>query len=923
MAYGLRIINDVSDLLIDSNYVNPTFVQKLEFSTTESAAPSYGDLYLHPQYIRRYYSTPTVSIGTGSYIVLWALPESLVSGQATKDVWYMFPTSVAENNLQFDCSVFSRSDSSATYTLPTAYVFTVDADGLETMSSTGPALRMYNQYPVLISTTGTVGSITGSGPWTGTITGMSSTTGLVVGSTITATNGSGSLGSAGIYTVSGSITGSSVSFTATTGTTPIAGVITNVIGNIQKKTFDSNFTQLAPYEITPLFSLPIATNAETSSAISTPTNPIYLLPKTAIALANQSYSTAIDIAFRRKGQFVDSKAIPTAVEFEGPFPSTATYFYAGTFSNLSVIVADANLYQTSSAGTGGGSSPTYVLSSNVTSVNEGGSFTITLTTTNIPNGTLVPYNVTGIQDLDLTAGVTTSNFTINNNTASVTFTVKNDTITENTETFRLEVTTGSFPFIDITILDTSTAAVTAYTITPAANSLDEDYTGLLISVSGTNITDGTYYWKINHVTTAAADFFANSGSFSIASNSGSFSIVAYPDNKTEGAETFTVSILSGSTSGTLLKTSGSITVNDTSLWPVAGTLLSASCLAYGASPYTIRSVFADGSGGTTSSDANNSTSCGYIAPGTLQSSSCLSYGVAPYTLRNTYYNGPDATFGTYIVDTNNSATCGWTQTYNEIITASPSIVSLSNSIDLEIFYGKPNEAAYIVSTNNGDPQPTLATFTNSTPFYLDTSGYYINTVLGSAISATPADKRLWVYFPYSGNYRNARVQVVLDAGTVVGGEYCGTGSNSTKRYQDYANGTGGVTTTLVDAYSVTCGWVAPTASWTVQYSNSGTSGDINVTVNVSLTGPTPTAQTFSFSGYVSENSAAFNLPAVTVNAHSSSGQAVGASGFVNGTTDYATITLVASVETAPYTISPSTISNAFLFSNTGGGGGGY
>ena len=82
---------------------------------------------------------------------------------------------------------------------------------------------------VLISTTGTVGSISGSGPWAGTITGMSSTTGLVIGSTITATNGSGSLGSSGVYTVSGSITSSSVAFTAVGGTTPVAGAITNVI----------------------------------------------------------------------------------------------------------------------------------------------------------------------------------------------------------------------------------------------------------------------------------------------------------------------------------------------------------------------------------------------------------------------------------------------------------------------------------------------------------------------------------------------------------------------------------------------------------------------------------------------------------------------------------------------------------------------
>ena len=945
MAYGLRITNDQNELLIDSDYVNPTFVQKLEFSTIESVAPEYPTLYLHPQYIRRYYSTPTVSIGTGKYIVLWALPESLVSGQPTKDVWYMFPTSVAENNLQFDCSVFaSTTTSSSSYTLPTAYVFTVDADGLNTMSSTGPALRMYNS------------------------------------------------------------------------------------ANPQKKTFDSNFTQLSPYSITPFFSLPISTNAQVQSDVDTPNNPIYLLPKTAIALANPSYSMAIDIAFRRKGQYVDSKAIPTAFESEGPFPATSKYFYAGTFSDLSVIVADANLYQASSAGTGGGTNPTYALSRSVASVSEGGSFTITLTTTNIPDGTLVPYNVTGIQDLDLTAGATTGNFTIASNTGTASFTVKNDTLTESTETFTLEVTTGTFPTISVTILDTSktpisysispqtgsinettnksitftvttvsvadttlywainggsadpatdfvayngsftltdgtgtftvttttdtktegsetfsvgvrTVSVTGteqattgtitigdtsltpdatYTITPDADNVNEGNT-LSISVSGTNITDGTYYWTINHTTTNSSDFSANSGSFSISSNSGSFSISPSADNTTEGAQTFTVSIRSGSTSGSVLKTSSSIIVNDTSLYPAEGTLLSSYCLNYGVSPYALRQVYADGSGGSSFSDTDNSTTCGYIAPGTLQSEFCVSYGVAPYTYRKTYYNGPDASYGTYNVDTNNSATCGWVQTYNEIILATPSIVSLSNYLDLEVFDGKPNAAAYIVSTNNGDPQPALSTFTSSAPFYLDSSGYYINpSVAATAISPTVADKRLWVYFPYSGNYRSARVRVVLDADTPVGSEYCGTGSNATKRYQNYANGSGGTYASIVDAYSVTCGWTPPTATWTVNYTNSGAAGNINVTVNVTLTGPTPTAQTFYFSGYVLQNGAGFNMPSVTVNANSSSGSGTEFSGFTNGTPGYSTITLVASVDTAPYTItSASTINRNFLYSTNG------
>ena len=37
MTYGLRVINDDSELLIDSNYTSPTYVQKLEFSTTPTS----------------------------------------------------------------------------------------------------------------------------------------------------------------------------------------------------------------------------------------------------------------------------------------------------------------------------------------------------------------------------------------------------------------------------------------------------------------------------------------------------------------------------------------------------------------------------------------------------------------------------------------------------------------------------------------------------------------------------------------------------------------------------------------------------------------------------------------------------------------------------------------------------------------------
>jgi hypothetical protein len=98
-------------------------------------------------------------------------------------------------------------------------------------------LYYYKAWPLLfspvddtiISTTGTVGSITGAGPWTATITGMSTTTGLSAGDPISATAGTGSLGGgAGAYEVVTVISNTSITFRATGGTTPTAGTVTNV-----------------------------------------------------------------------------------------------------------------------------------------------------------------------------------------------------------------------------------------------------------------------------------------------------------------------------------------------------------------------------------------------------------------------------------------------------------------------------------------------------------------------------------------------------------------------------------------------------------------------------------------------------------------------------------------------------------------------
>ena len=98
-------------------------------------------------------------------------------------------------------------------------------------------LYYYKAWPLLfspvddtvISTTGTVGSISGAGPYTATITGMSTTAGLTVGDTITATAGTGTLGGgAAVFTVLTIPGNTSITYTATGGTTPTAGTVTNI-----------------------------------------------------------------------------------------------------------------------------------------------------------------------------------------------------------------------------------------------------------------------------------------------------------------------------------------------------------------------------------------------------------------------------------------------------------------------------------------------------------------------------------------------------------------------------------------------------------------------------------------------------------------------------------------------------------------------
>jgi len=94
----------------------------------------------------------------------------------------------------------------------------------------------------------TVGSITGTGPWTATLTGITSTTGINVGQYITATAGTGTLfgGSPTSVVVASIVSGTSITYTVTGGTIPTNGTVTSLttLGYLQ---VPSGTTAQRPY----------------------------------------------------------------------------------------------------------------------------------------------------------------------------------------------------------------------------------------------------------------------------------------------------------------------------------------------------------------------------------------------------------------------------------------------------------------------------------------------------------------------------------------------------------------------------------------------------------------------------------------------------------------------------------------------------
>jgi len=148
---------------------------------------------------------------------------------------------------------------------------------------------------------------------------------------------------------------------------------------------------------------------------------------------------------------VDGTLTSTVQQYRAVGPNSITsisptYFTSTSLAGFNVPV-DAN-------------TPTYTLSSDKTTVNEGSTLTLSLNTSNVANGVAVPYAITGVVGSDIGMAPLSGNFIINaNGQASLILNITSDLATEGIEALTLALNNG-LASVTVTIADTSNSAST-------------------------------------------------------------------------------------------------------------------------------------------------------------------------------------------------------------------------------------------------------------------------------------------------------------------------------------------------------------------------------------------------------------------------------------------------------------------------------
>ena len=181
------------------------------------------------------------------------------------------------------------------------------------------------------------------------------------------------------------------------------------------------------------------------------------------------------------------------------------------------------------------------------------------------------------------------------------------------------------PYTEPFVSSTPPVLVSA-TVTPNATVVTEGTT-ITFSVASTNAVNGTYYYTIEEtagpsssLTTGDFTSGALSGTFTITGNSGSFPLTVTRDLTTEGDESFSVFVRSGSITGPVLGVSPIIDITDSSLTP-SFTIAPSNVNEGSTASFTVENVGPDGTyfftvlNGTTANADFSAVSGSFIVSG--------------------------------------------------------------------------------------------------------------------------------------------------------------------------------------------------------------------------------------------------------------------------------------------------------------------
>lgn len=201
---------------------------------------------------------------------------------------------------------------------------------------------------------------------------------------------------------------------------------------------------------------------------------------------------------------------------------------------------------------------TYSLFADKSTVAEGDSVTFTAYTSNVPNGTVLDYEITGIDSLSDVVGLSSflGNITINNDTASVSFVVASDSLSENEYlTMNLiNLPQGQTVSRSVFITDVGTSipsplsnavAIPTYAIISDKATVNEGES-FTITVFTTNVPDGTnlsYSLSGSNITSNDIDGGLLAGVLTIINGQASTQItIANDGNDLETDEILTVTV---------------------------------------------------------------------------------------------------------------------------------------------------------------------------------------------------------------------------------------------------------------------------------------------------------------------------------------------------------------------------------------------